>query len=191
MAAGQPKFVSALGETNSAEGWRENKAGGGVLIDVATGETVVRDLCMPHSPRWHDGMLWFLDSGRGQLCVLQAGDTKPTVVCTLPGYARGLCFVGMHALVGLSLIRETNTFGGMPIGEGNTQLHCAVAVVDLRTGQMTGILKFTSAFEEIYDVQFLPGAQRCMLLRPDDPHSPHAISAPDFGYWMTPRDAAD
>jgi uncharacterized protein (TIGR03032 family) len=144
MDAGQPKFVSALGETNTAEGWRANKAGGGVLIDVATGETVVRDLCMPHSPRWHDGMLWFLDSGRGQLCVLQPGDTKPTVVCTLPGYARGLCFVGMHALIGLSLIRETNTFGGMPIGEDNAQLHCAVAVVDLTTGQMTGMMKCSS-----------------------------------------------
>ena len=44
MAEGQPKFVSALGATNEAEGWRANKAGGGVLIDVATGAIAAADV---------------------------------------------------------------------------------------------------------------------------------------------------
>lgn len=49
--AGRPAFVTALGETDGPEGWRPGKAGGGVLIDVASGETVARGFAMPHSPR--------------------------------------------------------------------------------------------------------------------------------------------
>lgn len=183
---GRPKFVTALGATNEAGGWRANKAAGGLLINVESGETVLSGLCMPHSPRWHDGMLWFLNSGRGQLCVLQPGEHQHTVVCQLPGYARGLAFAGMHALVGLSLIREQHTFGGLPIGEDNTKLHCAIAVVDLSTGQLTGMLDFTSGFEEIYEVLFLPAVRHGMLLTSNDDTARLAISAPEFAYWMSP-----
>lgn len=186
MDAGQPKFVTALGETNEPDGWRASKGTGGVVIDVQSGETVLQGLCMPHSPRWHDGMLWFLDSGKGNLCVVQPGHSQVTVVCTLPGYLRGLCFVGMYALIGLSLIREKHTFGGVPIGE-DTNLHCGVAVVDLRTGKMCGLLNFTSGCEEIYEVQFLPNVRRCMILNTEDPVTRQAISAPGFAYWMRPR----
>lgn len=186
MDNGRPKFVSALGQSNTPEGWRSGRAGGGVIIDVASGETMLRGLCMPHSPRWHDGMLWFLDSGRGQLCVVQPGHSKPTTVCSLPGYTRGLSFVEMNAVIGMSLIRETSTFGGLPIGEDNSRLTCGIAVVDLATGQITGQLNFSSGFEEIYEVQFLPRVRRGMMLGLNNPESQHAIVAPEFGYWIRP-----
>jgi uncharacterized protein (TIGR03032 family) len=188
LQAGQPKFVTALGETDAPGAWRANKATGGVLIDVPSNETVLRGLCMPHSPRWHDGMLWFLDSGKGQLCVIQPGDSNATVVTELPGYLRGLCFAGMYALIGLSLIREKHTFGGLPIGEDNERLRCGVAVVDLRTGQMCGFLEFASGCEEIYEVQFLPSVRCGMILNLEDPVSGQAITAPQFAYWMRLRD---
>src|SRR5262249_51414427 len=35
-----------------------------------TGEFVTRGLSMPHSPRWHDGRLWLLESGTGQLVLV-------------------------------------------------------------------------------------------------------------------------
>ena len=38
MIDGQPKFVTALGESNEVGGWRNNKATGGILIDVDSGE---------------------------------------------------------------------------------------------------------------------------------------------------------
>ena len=47
----RPKYVTALGETDTPRGWRPNKAGGGCLIDVASGATVARGFAMPHSPR--------------------------------------------------------------------------------------------------------------------------------------------
>ena len=45
------RYVTALGETDTAGGWRENKRNGGVLIDVPAGQVVARGLSMPHSPR--------------------------------------------------------------------------------------------------------------------------------------------
>src|SRR5207344_3111754 len=64
------RYVTALGETDTPGGWREDKASGGVLIDVDSSETVVRGLSMPHSPRWYRDQLWLLESGQGSLATV-------------------------------------------------------------------------------------------------------------------------
>ena len=56
---------TALGETDEPAGWRANKAKGGILMDVASGEVITRGLSMPHSPRWYAGRLWVCESGDG------------------------------------------------------------------------------------------------------------------------------
>ena len=90
MEGGRPRFVTALGETDVVGGWRERKADGGVVIDVPSGEVVLRGLCMPHSPRLHDGSLWVLNSGAGELWRVDLDSFRHEVVCSLPGYLRGL-----------------------------------------------------------------------------------------------------
>ncbi len=94
----------------------KNKATGGVLIDVETGEIMLGGLAMPHSPRWHDGRLWMLNSGAGELLLVDP-QQRPGArsYAGLPGYLRGLCFRGPYALVGLSKIRERHIFGGLPV----------------------------------------------------------------------------
>ena len=67
MVDGRPKYVTALGTTDTPGGWRANKASGGILMDLDTNEIVLRGLSMPHSPRWYQGQLWFLESGQGSL----------------------------------------------------------------------------------------------------------------------------
>src|SRR3954463_7383271 len=42
VADGVPRYVTALGETDVPDGWRENKASGGCLIDVPRNVTVSR-----------------------------------------------------------------------------------------------------------------------------------------------------
>jgi uncharacterized protein (TIGR03032 family) len=156
---GRPKYVTALGETDAPEGWRPNKAAGGVLIDVATGETVARGFAMPHSPRVHGGRVYLLDSGRGRLVTAdpQTGRVEP--VAEVPGYARGLGLHGPVAFVGLSKIRETSTFGGLPVAERRGELRCGVAAVDLASGRVVETLEFRSGVEEIFDVLVLPGVR--------------------------------
>ena len=183
---GRPRYVTTLGVTDSAGGWRENKAAGGVLVDVDSDEIICRGLSMPHSPRWHDGRLWVLNSGTGELLAVDPATGQSDVVCGLSGYLRGLCFLGPYALVGLSRIREKHIFGGLPVQERTTRLLCGVAVIDLRSGATIGMFEFTAGCEELYEVAFLPGARRPMILNLQKPVVHQAITNPDSSYWLRP-----
>jgi uncharacterized protein (TIGR03032 family) len=152
-----PRYVTALGETDTPEGWRPNKAAGGCLIDVPTGAVLVRGLSMPHSPRWHAGRLWLLESGRGQIGVVDLTTRRVQPVTELPGFTRGLTFYERLAFVCLSRIRETSTFGGLPLAARQTELKCGVWVVDIATGQTVAFLEFEQGVEELFDIQLLPG----------------------------------
>ncbi len=89
-----PAYVTALGGSDSENGWRDTKATGGCLIEVASGDVVLRGLSMPHSPRLHRGNLYLLDSGHGHLLRCDPATAKTEVICELPGFTRGLdCYV--------------------------------------------------------------------------------------------------
>jgi uncharacterized protein (TIGR03032 family) len=159
VADGRPRYVTALGETDTADGWRAHKPHGGCLLDVTTGEVLLRGLSMPHSPRWHDGRLWLLESGTGQLVLADVAGGRWQTVAELPGFTRGLTLVGPYAFVGFSKIRPTSAMDGVPLARRRDALKCGVGVVDLRTGQVIALLEFQTAVEEIFDVQLLPGVR--------------------------------
>jgi uncharacterized protein (TIGR03032 family) len=156
VADGKPRYVTALGETDAPGGWRTNKASGGCLIDVATGEVVVRGLAMPHSPRIHQERLWVLNSGEGQLVEVDRATSNLSTIAELPGYTRGLAMHGGLAFIGLSRIRERSTFGGLPLESRGEELKCGIAVVELVSGRGVATFEFRSGVEEIFDVQILP-----------------------------------
>lgn len=183
---GRPRYVTALGTTDAPGAWREQKATGGVLIDIDSDEIVLGGLAMPHSPRWHNGRLWVLNSGAGELLSVDHETGRAETVCRLPGYLRGLAFCGRYALVGLSKIRERHIFGGLPVQLRGEPLQCGVAAVDLRTGRQAGFFGFTEGCEELYDVQFLPGVLRPMILNLQKPVVYQAITNPEFCYWLRP-----
>jgi uncharacterized protein (TIGR03032 family) len=152
MEDDRPRYATALGETNDQGGWRSNKAYGGCLIDAPSGEIVARGLSMPHSPRLHGGRLWVLESGTGRLLLVNSVTGLRESVAEMPGFGRGLAFAGNYAFIGLSKIRETSTFGGLPIAERPSELKCGVAVVDVQRGEIVAMLEFHTAVEEIFDV---------------------------------------
>ena len=154
LVDGQPRYVTALAETDSPAGWREVKATGGCVIDVASGQTVVRGLALPHSPRVVGKQLYFLHSGHGRLDVLDPSTRKIDRVAQLPGIGRGLAIHAGFAFVGLSKARPTLT--DVPIVANREQLQCGLAIVDLRTGAIAAHLEFRTGVEEIFDVQVLP-----------------------------------
>jgi uncharacterized protein (TIGR03032 family) len=158
MVDGKPKYVTALGETDVPAGWRPNKAKGGALMDVDTGEVITRGLSMPHSPRWHGGRLWVCESGSGTLGYVDLDTGRYEAVAAVPGFTRGLDFVGDLAFVGLSQVRESAVFSGIPITErlAPEQRTCGVCVVDLRRGEVVALLKFTSGVQEVFAVAVLP-----------------------------------
>jgi uncharacterized protein (TIGR03032 family) len=181
---GQPKYVTALGTTDAPGQWRQHKADGGVLLDIQTDEIVLGGLAMPHSPRWYNDRLWVLNSGAGELLLVDLQHGRSTVVCRLPGYLRGLAFVGPFALIGLSKIREKHIFGGLPVQQGGQPLQCGIAVVDLRSGAQLGLFEFTSGCEELYDVQFLPGVCRPMILNLEKSAAREAVNHPQSSFWL-------
>ncbi len=158
---GRPTWVTALGETDTAGGWRENKKSGGILIDLESNEIVARGLSMPHSPRWHAGRLWLLESGTGSLGFVDLNNGRYEPIARLDGFTRGLDLVGNLAFIGLSQVRETAIFSGIQITERlqETERTCGVWVVDIQRGQVVAFLKFEEAVQEVFAVALLPGVR--------------------------------
>jgi uncharacterized protein (TIGR03032 family) len=157
LVDGKPKYVTALGATNALGGWRANKARGGLVMEVDSGAILCRGLAMPHSPRWYAGRLWVCESGAGTLGYLDRHTGRYEAVAALPGFTRGLDFAGNLAFVGLSQVRESAIFSGIPITErlAPQQRTCGVAVVDLHRGETVALLKFESGVQEIFAVAVL------------------------------------
>ncbi|MEA2734468.1 MAG: hypothetical protein QOE14_919 [Humisphaera sp.] len=155
---GQPRYVTALGQTDTRGGWRADKSRGGVVMSVPDGRIIADGLCMPHSPRWHQNALWVLESGAGKLQQIDpATGVRQVITDGLQGFARGLGIFGPYAFIGLSKIRETSAMNGVPLAERRNELKSGVAVVDLRTGRVVANVDFDTAVEEVFDVQVLAG----------------------------------
>lgn len=175
---GQPAFVTALGQTDHAAGWRANKASGGLLMSVPDGRLIAAGLSMPHSPRWYAGKLWYLESGAGQLCSVDQNTGERTVIAEVPGFTRGLDFVGHYAFVGLSQVRETAVFSGLPLTARPGERHCGVWVIDITNGEAVACVVFTGSVREVFAVQVLP-YRFPVLLDLDDPLLRISYSLPD------------
>jgi len=164
MAEGRPRYATAVARSNTAQGWRDHRRDGGVVIDVESNEIVATGLSMPHSPRLDDGQLWLLNSGSGELGRIDqaSGCFEPVALC--PGYARGLTLIGRHAVVGLSLPREAGMFQGLALdrnlADRNIEPQCGLAVVDTGNGEIIAWARIEGIVRELYDVAFLPGV-RC------------------------------
>lgn len=158
------RYVTALGATDQARGWHADRAHGGVLIDVDSGETMLSGLSMPHSPRCYGGRFWFLESGKGTLATADLAQGRWQTIAELPGFTRGLAFAGPFAFIGLSQVRESNIFGGIPLLERVPERRCGVCVVDLRTARIVAMLRFEETVQEIFDLQVLHGIRYPELL---------------------------
>lgn len=158
---GQPAYVTAVSRSDVADGWRDRRSDGGVVVDVRNDAIVAEGLSMPHSPRWHDGRLWLLDSGSGHLCNVDPDSGRVERVAFLPGYGRGLALHGRFAIVGLSKPRENRTFSGLALdgalAEHDAEPRCGLWVVDTETGDVVHWLRIDGVIGELYDVAILPG----------------------------------
>jgi uncharacterized protein (TIGR03032 family) len=152
-----PRFVTALGSTDTPGGWRADKASGGVVLDVPSGAVLRAGLSMPHSPRWHAGRLWVLESGAGGVGHVDVQTGRYEALARLPGFTRGLDFHGGLAFVGLSQVRESAVFSGSAIAERPLAERCGgVCALDVASGRTVAFLKFEDAVQEVFSVQVLP-----------------------------------
>ncbi len=168
MIDGEAAFVTSVSESDIADGWREHRQSGGVVIDVQKNEIVLDGLSMPHSPRWYDGRLWLLDSGSGYFGYLDQtrGTFERVTLC--PGYARGLDFINGFAIVGLSRPRHNKTFSGLALDDNliakKTEPGCGLIVIDLKTGDAVHSLTITGIIEELFDVSTISNVRAPMAI---------------------------
>lgn len=174
LVEGIPTWATACGVSNAPAGWRDQRAGGGVVLHIPTNQTAATGLTMPHSPRWHLEKLWLLNSGTGELGWIDNQRFVP--LCFLPGFARGLAFVGGYAVAGLSKLRSPQ-FTGLPLEQKLNTLGlpggcCGLRVIDLQSGTVVHSLDLPEPIDELFDVVALPGARqpRALGLQGEDIH---------------------
>lgn len=168
MQDGSPRYVTAVSQTDVADGWRDRRGDGGCLIDLQSNEVCIEGLSMPHSPRVYRDAVWLLDSGRGFFGRADLTNGKFEPICFCPGYLRGLAFHGDFAIVGLSRPRENKTFEGLQLddnlAERGTESRCSLCIIDLRSGDLVHWLRIEGLVQELYDVVVLPNVVRPMAL---------------------------
>lgn len=163
---GELAYATVCARSNTTAGWKEHKSGGGVVIDVRSGEVICHGLSMPHSPRWHQGKLWLINSGEAQLGYVDVARRAFVPVSLCQGFARGIAFAGDYAIVSLSRLRTSSAglVGTINLLErlaarGHYQ-RCGLLVFELASGKLAHWLTIEGQVTELYDVAFLPGVQR-------------------------------
>jgi uncharacterized protein (TIGR03032 family) len=149
------RYVTAFARSDVGEGWR-SRIGEGLVHDVRRNAQIMGDLVLPHSPRIHDGALWVLEAGSGTVLRVRAGGSVERLV-QLPGFLRGLTFVGGHPLVTLSRPRRVGAFAGLALDAFAQPACCGLRVLSQDGRAVEHGLDLPAEFDELYDVIALPG----------------------------------
>lgn len=163
---GELSYVTLVGESNEAGGWRAHKSDGGMIIDIRNNKVIASGLCMPHTPRLHNGALYFLEAGKGYLCRINLQTNEIERILWRPGFLRGLRFYKNYALICCSAPRD-KTFEGLPLDQElearQEAPRCALDIINLDTMKVEHSLQITGFVKEIYDVCVLENCLQPML----------------------------
>lgn len=188
MINGKPKYVTALGTTDTHQGWRENIVGGGVLMDVETNEIILDKLPMPHSPMMHNGELYVLLSASGELVKVDIKGKKYEVLKKLDGFCRGMDACGDYMFVAMSKLRKnSSTFAKLPFAK-NADVAC-IKVIHLPTKAIVGELTYHASVDEIYSLKILSNSTRPNILNTTTPMHKYSLSFPGQTFWANQEKA--
>ncbi|ELR68489.1 hypothetical protein C900_00323 [Fulvivirga imtechensis AK7] len=186
MVNDKPGYVTALGESDTPEGWRKNKSNGGIIIDVESNEVIARGLAMPHSPRIYNDQLFALLSATGELIKVNTQSGRYEVIKKFDGFVRGMTRHGDYLFVALSRLREnSSTFNDLPIAKRS--LFCGIVILHMPTAGIVGYLKYENSVEEIYDIKVIPGFKRPGLLNHEKAEHRMALTSPEGDFWAVAK----
>ena len=184
LEAGRPRYVTALGESNTGKGWRRDKVSGGILIDVEKNEIILRNLSMPHSPRIYDETLYFLLSSTGELARTKLDTGSFEIIAQLPGFARGMARHQNYLFIGLSRLRKSSpTFADLPIAQRS--LFSGFVVLDLQSERIVATFRYEHGCEEIYDIQIIPAVQRPGILEKETKQAKNSETCQEYPFINT------
>lgn len=207
---GELAYATICGRFDTKLGWKGVKSHGGFVVDMRTNEVVCQGLSMPHSPRWHNGKLWLINSGEAQLGYVDFATKRfvPVVLCQ--GFARGIAFVSVdqtdYAVVALSRLRpDKNGLVGQinlaqRLEDQGFYQRCGLLVFNLTTGKLAHWLTIEGQVTELYDVVAVPGVRkpytpgfrepeqhRWRMHLPPGPWQTEPTPPPDFEGWQPPQ----
>lgn len=162
---GQPRYVTSVSQTDSSYGWKDNRIGRGIVYDIIEDRVVCTGLTMPHSPRWHNGKLWILESGTGWVGEVDLEQGKFIRKTWISGFLRGMCFVGeKFMVVGSSDDRYEKSFRDLPLGDemkkNGVKPKCGLTVIELKNMSQVHSLTFNEGVQEFYDICSVPNIKR-------------------------------
>jgi len=166
---GKVRIVSVCSATGIVDGWRNTRADGGAVIDIATGRVLAEGLSMPHSPRLYRGAIWVLNSGSSRLLRIDPATGKAERVAFCPGFLRGLSFAGDYVLMTLSLPKSGRPQGlelGANLEERKAEPWCGLVIVDLRHGGIVEWVRFGPEIPQLFDCAILTDVRCTTALTP-------------------------
>lgn len=170
MENGVPRYVTTFNRSNLKQSWSSSENFEGTLIDVKHNEILLNDLVLPHSPRIHGGHVYFCNSGHGTICRYAPENGAVETLLNLPGFTRGIYFMGDLMLVCTSKIRKSENGPAVPllntVSEQNSQ--CGVWLFDLNSMEKLGYFSFLGDVEQIYDIACVPNSTAPEILQQDD-----------------------
>lgn len=175
------KYLTAIGTTNTAQSWRENKMNGGVLMEYPSGKILTEGLAMPHSPRIFDNKLYVLNSAQGELLEIDRKTGEKQLIVKLDGFARGMEKIGDYLFIGVSKLRHNSkVFNDLPIAETS---FAGVIAVHLPYKSIVGFARYKMSVDEIYDIKILPNITRPNILALNNEFSSSTIAFDNQYYW--------
>lgn len=181
MLDGEPRYVTTFNQADRRDSWRvKGYQALGTLIDIKQNRILKDDLLLPHSPRCHNGWVYYCASGHGEVQRYHPETELTELVCQLPGFTRGMAFIGDLLLVATSKVRQsqlhdTESAAPMPVDLrlGDAESICGVWFVDTSTGDVIASLQFEGDVAQLYDIAVLHGASNVELLQHTDVLASH------------------
>jgi len=179
---GKPKYVTALGTTNTPQGWKENIVHGGVLMDVEKNEIVLNGLSMPHSPKMYNNELYLLMSASGEFIKVNLETKSYQTLKKFEGFCRGLSFYKDFAFIGFSKLRKnSSTFAKLSFSDKAN--FSGIKIIHMPTNAEVGEIIYETSVDEIYEVIVLENMIRPNILNTIDDVHKLSLATPSTTYW--------
>ncbi len=179
---GKPKYVTALGTTNTPQGWKEYIVSGGVLMDVEKNEILLEGLAMPHSPKMYNNELYMLTSASGEFIKVNLENKTHETIKKFDGFCRGLSFYQDFAFIGFSKLRKnSSTFAKLSFSDKAN--FSGIKIIHMPTKAEVGEIIYETSVDEIYEVIVLENMVRPNILNTIDDIHKLSLATPTTTYW--------
>lgn len=166
---GKPAYVTTFSTFDEPGLWRKGDKFNGTLMSVDGNEILLRNLVMPHSPRFYQDSVYYCNSGLGLFCKYNPRTGDEEIIAELQGFTRGVDFYGSLAFVGLSKVRAGNVLHAPPLTTKYDETFSGIWLIDLSTNSTIGYIKFTGNVDQIYDIAVIPNCKFPEILEPSHP----------------------